>query len=212
MRIENGRVIYETEPCVWCHGDKTVKDIGPCPRDGKNQHGQPCPYCGRTRKPHVIYDSGRVLPCRHCNARGFTPETRYSWVSEELWQSLVFCVYRSQRAQTLNERLYGFGCCWTTTDYGTYQKLTDAELIEKVRTNVSRPQACHVVDETDRLPNHIGIICNREGYVVKAVHLRTSVGTRKSATGPSARPSESWPFPRTALHQMGSRGKRERRR
>lgn len=84
----------------------------------------------------------------------------------------MFCVYRSQRAQTLNERLYGFGCCWTTTDYGMYQKLTDAELIEKVRTNVSRPQACHVVDETDRLPNHIGIICNREGYVVKAVHLR----------------------------------------
>ena len=72
---------------------------------------------------------------------------------------------RSERPQTINERLLGSGMVYSCTDYGDHKQMTDDELIAKVKQTTS-VQATKISDKDDNVAEHIGIFTNQYGYSV----------------------------------------------
>ncbi len=174
MKIANGQIILEVVPCFYCHGTRKVNEwvkCSICNGTGKKANSnRRCPTCGDNFHNSLI--RGKVLSigtgiCESC-VDGTEVETLYDHATSEIWKSLNFKVYRSDRHQTINEYLLGNGCVYSCTDYGAYQKLTDGELIEKVKESSSH-QAISFSTKEGLVCDHIGIFCNNQGYSVKAV-------------------------------------------
>jgi hypothetical protein len=176
----DGNMILGKRECPSCDGEKVAYEYTDCPLywkpvRGKGYPGNRCPHCNaKNRDGHTHIDK-KLTTCKRCNGSGEIDENICDTISDELWKNLKFVVYRSERGQSLNESLYGFGCCWSTTDYGRWKNKTDEELIEEVREH-TYIQAINVVDrKTNKLCDHIGIFCNNSGYSVRAVHSAEKV-------------------------------------
>jgi ribosomal protein L32 len=163
---------YGERPCSSCQGQREVRDIRPCPKYGKvvsRLPGRVCPDCGTTRKNgHQYLDTGNMKPCR-CGT-GFQTEDRYSRLPDGIFQGLAFQVTRNEsRPQTFNEAYLGMGSIESVTDYGEHTRLSDAELIAKVKDGNYYTQACKVVDKDNRFCDYLMIATNNSGYTVKAI-------------------------------------------
>lgn len=169
MRIENGKLVMEKFPCIHCHDgvattyrrcryyDKAVK--------GKFPHDT-CPDCGsKSRHGHKMVIPTGTKTCEICGGTGMREETRFDSIPHEVWQSLNFKVYRSNRRETLYEELIGLGC-YSCTDYGRHNSMTDDELIKKVKDNNSYIQALKISDENFVVAHEISIRCSDNGYSV----------------------------------------------
>jgi predicted RNA-binding Zn-ribbon protein involved in translation (DUF1610 family) len=173
MKIVNGIIQYEMRECIMCvnsatPGKRAVSHI--CPNDGTPQRGKACATCGATTKRHSYYKTGEIVPCGYCKGTMQVLETSTDYASKEIWNSLEFKVFRSERAQTMRESLFGLGV-YSCTDYGDHKKLTDSELIEKVR-NSGPHQVCKFINELGKILS-IGIFCNSNGYSVVAYSQET---------------------------------------
>jgi hypothetical protein len=97
-------------------------------------------------------------------------------VMAELLERVPVLVERRDRGATWNEEYVGLGCICSVTDYGRSAEMGDAELIALARERIARgAQACHVVDDADRLPDAIIVAAHRSGYSVRALHGGASV-------------------------------------
>tara|TARA_R100000306_G_C4359353_1_gene134477 strand:+ start:1105 stop:1305 length:201 start_codon:yes stop_codon:yes gene_type:complete len=61
------------------------------------------------------------------------------------------------------------GSITSVTDYGEHTRLSDAELIAKVKDGNYYTQACKVVDKDNRFCDYLMIATNNSGYTVKAI-------------------------------------------
>ena len=169
IRIENNKLVYGLEECF-------------CAPDGTMAGSKPCRACKGTRRTkgglgkgecrHCLngteVDHEARVPCRYgCNGSHFVQANRCSYMPDAIFASLNFVVYRSERPQTLREKLLGMGV-YSCTDYGDHKRMTDDELIAKVKQTTS-VQATKIVDEHDNVAHHIGIFCNNYGYTVGPV-------------------------------------------
>ena len=178
MRIDNGRIVLETRACSDCHGEITKQYYRSCPRYGravKDLPGRKCPDCGATNKHgHTSLPDGAPQTCKSCHGSGVQAETATDYLPYGLWPALTFRVYRSNRQQTYNEYLLAFGCVYAVTDYGDHAKLTDEQLIAKVRDDKTTCcQACSITRSYEDLTvcDHIGIFCSNNGYSVRKVFV-----------------------------------------
>ena len=177
MRIENGKPTYELRQCPSCGGKGTIKPMHTCPRDRQAQRGKPCPYCGATTKWHHSWqynlsaDMAKDRVCGHCQGTTKVMETRYDYMPAEITQAHPILVVRSNRGITWNEAHLGLGCLWSSVDYGVHQKMSDEDLVEKVRGNMKSVQACHVVNDQDQLPPFIAVGCSDQGYSVRSAWM-----------------------------------------
>lgn len=180
MRLENGTLIMEKETCYGCmpSGSGRVPIRVTCPtcngtqrgaRGGRRTHaGTGCKTC----IDGTVYSKTEFRPCSRCKGTGLDSEDYCSRIPMEVWRDLEFRVIRSNRSQSMNEALLGVGCCWSTTDYGDHKRMSDEELIAKVRDDRSgATQATNVVRSKDdlRIADAIGIFCNDNGYSVRAI-------------------------------------------
>lgn len=176
MKIVDGKLVLETRTCWNCNGTQLINEWIKCPQcngTGKQSNRRNCLLCRNQRvlgkTPSVVLSKG-TGHCTSCTD-GIMPEAIGDYAPQEMWQSLNFVVYRSDRQQQLVEKLFGFGC-WSVTDYGDHKHLTDESLIAAVRyasTGRHSIQACKFVKEDFTVCNHIGIFCNNQGYSVVAV-------------------------------------------
>ena len=167
IRIENNKLVYGLEECF-------------CAPDGTEPGRKPCHKCNGTARTkggkgkgacrHCLngteVDTTQRVPCAWgCKGTHYIPATRCSYMPDAIFQSLTFKVYRSERPQTINERLLGSGMVYSCTDYGDHKQMTDDELIAKVKQTTS-VQATKISDKDDNVAEHIGIFTNQYGYSV----------------------------------------------
>lgn len=172
MRLEHGKIILERRECWQCRGTRKVNEWIPCTAcKGTGKKGaRLCLTC----KPQASFKRGFVLSIDTGVCQGCTDGTQAENFGESIplsvWESLPIKVYRSDRQQTYGEYLLAVGCLWSSTDYGEHKKLTDEQLIAKVRSNgFGIPQASKVCTPEGVLCDHIGIFTNHNGYTPKAV-------------------------------------------
>lgn len=178
MRIENNALVYEKIKCDMCDGSGMREYNVLCPnmhKPVKQYASKKCPECNAKNMHSHTTIGTEIKACWSCD-NGLEQENCTSYIPRDLLAQLYtlieFRVYRSDRVQSINESLFGLGCVRSVTDYGRYKTLTDAELIAKVIEDNSRGvQACKLVRDNDnKLPEHIGIFCNAQGYSIRAVH------------------------------------------
>jgi hypothetical protein len=169
MKIVDGRFIYEMHECSSCDGKGEVEEFIDCPNDRMTMRGKKCPHCDTTNKHHHLISTGKMRSCGHCEGKGKVMENDCDKIPEEIWQSMTFKVYKTDRPTTINDAYYGIGCVWSCMDYGEHKNLTDEQLIDKVRHGGSYIQATKISDKEGNICDHIGIVCKDQGYVVHAV-------------------------------------------
>lgn len=176
MRREGNRLVCETRNCICNH------PAAPCPA-GRVAGRQACSECkgtgngkrggkGGCRKCHGFGtqpDFVNHVECGSCEGTGIVPETIYDGLPTEIWAGLDFRVFRTDRQQTWNEQWLGIGYCWTSTDYGRAWAGTDEALLEYVRNERCRVQACKVAREDGTLCDFVAIAIMPHGYTVHGV-------------------------------------------
>lgn len=174
MRVENNTLVLEPTNCMCGDGTQPTRQVcttcdgtGRGPRGGRNGCRSCLGGCGWTWNHEV------TRPCNRCGGDflGADMEDYCDRAPDEIFETIEIRVYRSGRAQSFNESLLGLGCLWSTTDYGDHQDLSDEALVAKVRKGCTHVQATKVVRSKDdlRLPDHLGVFCNRNGYSVRPV-------------------------------------------
>lgn len=177
MRIENGILVLEQAECWSCDGsgeqDERVRVS--CPKCGGNGRGVRGGWQGCKNCHGVGYEwatTGQQEPCYQCDGHGMKDETIFDRVSDAMWASMNFEVRGSNRNQSWQEQYIGLGC-WSVTDYGRHQGMTDEELIAKVRDDrgSSLPQVCKLIvsKEDLRIAESVAIVTARSGYSVIGV-------------------------------------------
>ena len=169
MKIVNGRFVYEIKECFMCEGKGKVEEFIDCPNDRQPMRGKKCPHCETTNKHHHLISTGKMRPCGHCEGKGKVMENDCDSIPREMWESLTFKVYRTNRPMTINDSYYGFGCVWSCTDYGRCKDLSDDELISEVKKGGSMIQPVKIADKDGNICDHIGIVCKDQGYIVHGV-------------------------------------------
>jgi hypothetical protein len=178
MEIVNGKVVLGTKPC-YCN-DGTMFDIKWCQNRTKargthNCDKKTCPN-NKTGYSTMHEISRRIVPCDNC--KGGTVAIQENYCDDvTLPADFPIKVQRAGRANTFNENYLGLGCLYSCTDYGEFNKLTDEEVIAKIRTaqyhtknGQIRTQAVKVVRSKDDLTLCDFILVNvtKDGYSVQA--------------------------------------------
>lgn len=162
--------LFGRKNCSTCNGTGDRK-ITKGPRKGKLTHCNNC--LGGT-----VNDFDTQLTCPQCNGNPklSEPGKLGDSMPAEIWKSLEFRVYRSDRQQTFNEYLLAYDCCYSCTDYGAHKQKTDEELIEDIRSRETSVQASSVTRKDEHNPqvgilcHHVGIFCSDNGYSVRPVY------------------------------------------
>lgn len=177
MEVQGGKLIYEDKTCLCtetgCPGQMGVQR--PCKYMGRAVKGKfsggQCPDCGATRKISHSWclPTGKFIICPLCKGTQRVEETRYDNLLYSILRTIPLVVVRQQRSSTFNEAWLGIGCLYSSQDYGRSWKSSDEDVLIKVRASLQHGiQACHVVDESDLLPEAIVILVHRDGYSVRS--------------------------------------------
>lgn len=171
MKIVNGKAVFEEVKCVHCNGEGKREYFNTCPNWNKpvaHRYGRKCEICGaRNQHSHKVIGS-EIRDCEICKGKGLVMEDRYASDGGGVWKTLPIKVIRSMREQTWAEAYLGMGFC-SVTDYGAHQKMTDEELIKKVREEKGGyNQFCKYVDKELNVAPELLILCNDMGYSIIA--------------------------------------------
>lgn len=171
MKIVNGKAVFEEVTCWHCEGAGKHEYFITCPNWDKTVAHKPsrkCEICGaKSRYKHQVIGS-EIKDCNICDGKGKQMETLYDSDRGGVWKTLPIKVIRSMREQTWAEAYLGMGFC-SVTDYGAHQKMTDEELIKKVREEKGGyNQFCKYVDKELNVAPELLILCNDMGYSIIA--------------------------------------------
>lgn len=173
------KLVMDVRSCWSCDGTRKVNEwvkCEACKGTGKVSIRKRCMVCDpKGDHLHNSLIKGKKLSIGTAVCQSCTDGTQMENITDsadDIWKTLNFKVYRSNRHQTIGESLLGLGCAWSTTDYGRHKSETDEALIENTR-NHSYIQACKFAQNDGTICDHVGIFCNDNGYSVKAVFVPT---------------------------------------
>jgi hypothetical protein len=172
MKIQEGRIVFETTRCHSCLFGNPGKVAGKnpcseCQGTGKGKRGKVggCNKCyGYRTEPDFV----NLKECSVCSGSGRVPETITDCIPDEIVKSLPLEIIRTDRRATWQEEYLPIGLLYSCIDYGTLASLDDTRAIEKVRAELHSVQACKVVQD-DRLCHALQVIVRTNGYAVQAV-------------------------------------------
>lgn len=178
MKIIDGKIVLETEPCHWCNLGNPPTHPGMMPSTKR------CPDCKGTRRgprggrgkcrrclDGTTADFDNLVTCSVCNGTARVPETICSTITADQWQSMTFKVIREENGRFgFNESYLGIGYVSTCGDYGTaWERNNPQELLEYVKTHENYVQATKIAKDDGTVCDHIAILVSRRGYKIKAV-------------------------------------------
>lgn len=124
-------------------------------------------------------DFDNPVPCPACGGdwQGTALESFCDTAPDAAVLAMPVRIARLDRRNTFNENFIGMGCLWSTTDYGTAAAMTDDDLLEAVRTELThhRVQAVKILRPYQRgatvalLHDTLVIAVTRDGYSVRAL-------------------------------------------
>ena len=171
MHVQDGLLFVGLCYCWSCNDEGVIfPHRKPCEYRWRGKHPKSCNHC----LSGEVTDRSRPEVCRQCNGEKRVQGTLGASLPVHIWESLEFRVYRSNRKQSYNENLLGFGCIVSVTDYGEHRKKTDEELIADVKRKgcvkgINVAEAVNKERTIGKLCNHVGIFCSDQGYSVRAV-------------------------------------------
>ena len=158
-------MILERKDCHWCdHGKRPSKKFKECPKchgTGKRGNGR-CRNCNdrngyygpgqEDRKPGYVlwYDHDDKVICERCsgNWEGFDAENYTDNI--DISHLPIEVQHHSDKVLSWSSAHIGNGV-YTIVDYGRHKNQTDEQIIEEVREELHRIQACWVVKSKDDL-------------------------------------------------------------
>lgn len=178
MKINPDRTVTpepNSQPCGLCYGRGTTLVAIPCPTNGRGPRGgkDGCHRCHGTKRH---YDPAVTEPCTQCH--GINPDRHDD---EDLFDHVRYSEFvdvvgwrvqdaTDTRFTELGMCLAGRGSLATHVDYGDHMRLTDDELIAKVRSRNDSTQWVFLVREADmRLCDAVVIVRRRNGYSLEPV-------------------------------------------
>jgi hypothetical protein len=177
MKIIDGKIVLETKPCNCAIGERCTP--------GKQPGRKVCPTCKGTRRGKrggigkcrgcydgTTHDFENRVTCEVCKGAAIMPETRYDWITKELWESMTFRVVRDATGRWgFNESYLGLGYVSCCTDYGTaWANPDDNAIITMVKGERMSTQALNICREDLTVAKEMVIIVTKNGYKVKAVY------------------------------------------
>lgn len=207
MRVEDGKLVLEMEPCSCCDHPKVPA--------GRQPGRKPCPTCNGTRRgprggknrcrdcfTGSVPDFENHEVCGNCNGSQEQPETMTSILSKVQRQAIIghlnFRLYIADRGMSFNESYLGLGTIYSVGDYGAaFELLADADedtrtkFLEGLRDEIngSSLQPCKVANnETRELCNHIAVVVHRGGYSLRPAYTEDASDVLATANG---EPSEA---------------------
>lgn len=90
MKIENGKIVFESVQCWNCDGTGQDKYFKPCINDKRKTYNKKCSYCGgKGVYGHKYSDIPYYKPCHICNATGYKMEDKMSTINQECLDYIV---------------------------------------------------------------------------------------------------------------------------
>lgn len=170
MKIEDGHIVLGRKACHNCQeGTQPSKEAcSECQGTGKGKRGKAngCKKCNGYRHQ---WNHDKRVTCSTCsgNYAEFQAENDCDYLPADEWEKLEFRVIRNGPGMTFGESVLGFGCVYSSVDYGRAWSKPDADtLAEVVASNYH--QACKVADKTGKVCTFVGIFISPTGYVVRA--------------------------------------------
>lgn len=172
-QIIGDKVIWENVECWRCNGKKEVIQNVLCPEWNHKVRGRlggTCPHCGaKNRHSHQTVGQETVV-CPTCEGAGIIMEDLYFYMRRGFFSSLEFKVFRDvDRSPSYNEQYLGHKIVAGVTDYGRCHKMTDEQLVDKVRNDAGYNQYTKVVDKDDFICRFVGIFVHNQGYTIRAI-------------------------------------------
>jgi hypothetical protein len=171
-KVMGDKVIFEEVPCWNCKGTKMTERGILCPEWNNKVRGRlggHCPHCGATNRNQHQVVGRETVECYYCSGTGQQMETSNSYVTENIYSSLTYKVYRDEK---IIKEIFsgegtgmGIGGC---TDYGASVLKTDEEVIKDV-DKIHRWSYLQIMDEDNMLCREIAIIVGKYGYTVRSV-------------------------------------------
>lgn len=172
IKVIDGKLVYGLEDCVMCDENGKVFGRMTCPKckgthrtKGGFGKGE-CRNCldGKIND----FDPAHKIFCSVCNGSHKVQANSCSYVPDEVVEAIPMRVFRSDRAQTLAEYLFGVGL-FSCTDYGRHAQMSDEDLVADVRRSATCVQGTKIAKDDGTLCDYIGIFCNHSGYTVQGV-------------------------------------------
>jgi len=183
-QVMGDKVIFEEVPCWNCKGAKITERGILCPEWNHKVRGRlggHCPHCGsKSRYQHQVV--GReTVECYYCSGTGKQTETCNHRITENIYSSLTYKVYREKDNMSSGSRkviddammgknVYGGmgNCIGGCTDYGASVNKTDKEVIDSV-DKIHNWNYLQIMDEDNMLCREISIVVGKYGYTVRAI-------------------------------------------
>lgn len=173
MKIEQGKVILETQTCHMCGHNRLPQGMAP----GPFVNGEP------------DWDNPRICDC--CGGTGKVGEDRFSFMPEGMMKTIPIKLYLQDRNISFNESYIGIGCIWSCLDQGrAWEQIGKDQagvnaFMREIRKEVDEDtsQASKITDENLNVCNHIAVIVNKGGYSLRAVFSEDASDLLNKASG-----------------------------
>ena len=182
MWVEGKTLILGTSKCSFCDGQGSIAVKVPCSTCGGTGRGPR----GGARGCKTCFGSGRVRgeaqeTCLNCDGGGTRPSEFSDFLPPEIWKTLRFRVYRSEKDFDHDAHLFNSFMAVNAgaeqgrfANYADYSNSSDQSLIDAVIEG-SIPQAARVTDEWGLLCDHVAIIREGIGYRVGGAIRRKAI-------------------------------------
>lgn len=167
------KIIFEEVPCWNCKGTKITERGILCPewnRKVRGRLGGSCPHCGSKSKYRHQAIGYEMVECYYCSGTGKQMETSNSYITENIYSSLIYRVYRDidetiDVAMLDVSRRCNIGGC---TDYGASVLKTDEEVTKDI-DKIHRWSYLQIMDEGNMLCREIAIVVGKYGYTIRSI-------------------------------------------
>lgn len=172
MKLNNGKLEFETVTCWQCNGSREVKRFTLCPRRDKAVSKYPkrqCPDCGSKNKHSHKVVGSYMMDCCTCEATGRRLETEYDNLPVEIYKALPIS-FGNRASSGFVENLLGLGIVGGATDYGrmndVLKKDGESAVVKKIHDEDTYGRQAITFMKDGKFPTGLQVVVRSNDYSV----------------------------------------------